>query len=60
MDSLSLFLRNPPEERDMPTGLETLGEAARLLEELLEVRLAVQNAVHGGVVAHLFKETDQH
>ena len=35
------------------TWRELLGEAPRLLEELLEVGLAVQHAVHGRVAAHL-------
>jgi hypothetical protein len=35
------------------TWREVLGEAPGLLEELLEVGLAVQHTVHGGVAAHL-------
>jgi hypothetical protein len=35
------------------TRCELLGEAPCLLEELLEVRLAVEDAVHGRIAAHL-------
>ena len=35
------------------TRCELLGEAPGLLEELLEVRLAVEDAVHGRIAAHL-------
>jgi len=35
------------------TWRELLGEAPGLLEELLEVGLAVQHTVHGRVAAHL-------
>lgn len=30
-----------------------LGETSRLPEQLLEMRLAVQNSLHGGVATHL-------
>lgn len=35
------------------TCREVFGEGAGFLEELLKVRLAVEDAIHGRVVAHL-------
>lgn len=35
------------------TSLEILAKIARLLEKLLKMRLAVEDSIHGGVVAHL-------
>ena len=33
--------------------LEFLGETASLLEKLLKMRFAVQDSIHGGIVAYL-------
>lgn len=34
-------------------SLKILAEIARLLEKLLKVSLAIEDSIHGGIVAHL-------
>ena len=39
--------------------MEVLAEIAGLLEELLKMSLAIEDSIHGGVVAHLSNETEK-